>query len=389
MTHHIGVNDHYRWETSAGQFRAAAFLADLGVKKVRVDLHWNWFESSGPNTWDDPATSRLDNYMALCRQNGIDVLFVVLGAPNWAALNGKGGDGAGIDAKHFGDFAAWVRRVVDRWQPEAVEILNEPNLGQFWSGANYNGGILGNYPGTSSLAGTYAKVLAAVRASLAGSPVTVVGGCSFTAQWEDWRCQTYLGWLKSSGALALMDVLSIHEYPMHIVQKYPVTVDQVPWSGSSPARASILGMVADVLPRIGWTGPVWVTEAGFNTVPGDSNGVTEATQAAKVTALGTSLALGQWPAQIDRVYWYTLMDGKASLNGNGEYNWGLVDLTNEDYANLSGTRLKPSYDAFKAIVKSDAPTAPVFVERRSGLVRRQGNRRKSDRRTGPTDRRQG
>lgn len=95
MTTHLGINDHFRWMTSTGQQRAVGILADLGVRKVRVDVNWSWFESSGPGTWDGPATSRLDSYTALCRAAGIDVLFVVLGAPSWAALNGKGGNGAG------------------------------------------------------------------------------------------------------------------------------------------------------------------------------------------------------------------------------------------------------------------------------------------------------
>ena len=358
---YLGVNSHPIWETSTGHTQEFSYLDAAACKAVRIDVRWDLIESTeGSRT--GTYLDRIDNYMSEAESRGIKILPVITGAPTWAA-DVTGGNGTPPNAAHYSSYASFCAWAATRWQNscDAIEIWNEPNLSQFWTD-NGNGGCLGDYSGSpyprtpskysDLLAAAYTAIKAAVPSML------VVGAGGFTAQNEDWRCSTHLANLTTYGSWEYMDVLSIHNYPMHVTQIHTeLTTPNQPWYNVSDKNASIIGMVeTDVLSVMTLAGygnmPVWITETGYNTVSGSGdNSCTEAQQATKVGELATAFNSQSWPTNIERIYWYNLFDGKASQDTDPEQNWGLINMTNEDYAALSGVSPKASWSTYVSATK--------------------------------------
>lgn len=127
-----------------------------------------------------------------------------------------------MSASNFSDYADFCAALVRRYKGtvEAVEVWNEPQGGWMWTPGN--GGVNGNYPGTTGA--LYANLLkAAYPAIKAADPtVKVLAGSIFCCQWSDWRISYYLTNLY--GQHAPFDVLSVHNYPQHVIGKYPSSV---------------------------------------------------------------------------------------------------------------------------------------------------------------------
>jgi hypothetical protein len=186
----------------------------------------------------------------------------------------------------------------------------------------------------------------------------VVGSGGLLSQWEDWRCSTHFTNLTTYGSWAKMDVISCHNYPNHITQIHPeLTSPNQPWYNPADKNASTIGMIeTDILSVMTAAGygsmPIWVTETGYSTYGTGGNSCTEAQQATKIGELLDDFAAQPWPTNFERIYWYSMFDGKASQDTDSEYNWGLINLNNEDYWNLSSVTPKPSWSTFIPAIKS-------------------------------------
>jgi hypothetical protein len=135
--------------------------------------------------------------------------------------------------------------------------------------------------------------------------------------------------------------MSVHIYPG---QTNPASVTPPYYVASNPT-SSIFGLFqAYALPIMQAAGDgsrtVWVNETGVET-GSTGAGATEQEQAAAITDCFTTFESGVLPANIQRVYWYELID----TEGQPDQGWGLVN----DNGNFNWTD-KPSFAAYQAIV---------------------------------------
>lgn len=129
-------------------------------------------------------------------------------------------------------FAAWVTAAVTRWQPEAVEFINEP------SGAPVDIPWLVNRYSVGKTAAKAAKSDIIIAGPSCESIVNGGNGIEYT--------QDFL----TAGGGAHIDVLSVHMYP------------HGSWPNHGPQN--LIQQAADLHAGIDslWSGPIWNTESG-------------------------------------------------------------------------------------------------------------------------------
>jgi hypothetical protein len=97
---------------------------------------WNW--------------SRLDRYVQLARENGVELVFTLGATPAWASARpgekGPYGPGTAAEPAKLSDWEDYVRAVVTRYRGQIAyyEIWNEPNLSGRQSGPGYYSGSAEN-----------------------------------------------------------------------------------------------------------------------------------------------------------------------------------------------------------------------------------------------------
>ena len=78
---------------------------------------------------------KLDKYVDLAQQNGVDILLTLGKTPDWAS-SGTGKNAETSPPKNIEDWKTFVRNVASRYKGRihAYEVWNEPNAPNFWSG---------------------------------------------------------------------------------------------------------------------------------------------------------------------------------------------------------------------------------------------------------------
>jgi hypothetical protein len=118
----------------------------FGMNIIHTDTPWPSQPFSGIRLWDSDGTSwsqlnpargqfnwsSLDRWLAVARQNDVDVVYTFGRVPGWA----NGGQGQSVPPSDLADWDAFVRGVVQhsKGQIKAYELWNEPNGTQFWTG---------------------------------------------------------------------------------------------------------------------------------------------------------------------------------------------------------------------------------------------------------------
>src|SRR5215208_6899314 len=140
----VGLGTHLRYERPAEVQSALRQLREGGVTWVREDFRWDQAEPIR-GTYDWRLT---DNLMAGAAAEGVDVLALIDYSAPWASSDPSGGGDLFHPPSDFADYAAFARRVVERYgrggtfwslHPEltprplrAVEVWNEPYGRWFW-----------------------------------------------------------------------------------------------------------------------------------------------------------------------------------------------------------------------------------------------------------------
>jgi len=268
----IGVMTHFAqgWPTSQ-----ADTTAGLGLGNVRDELYWAAIEKA-PGVYTFPAT--FDSYMAKLRQDGIAPL-IELDFENPFYDGGQ----TPYTAAGFAGYANYCAAVLAHYgsQIAAVEIWNE-----------YNGGFCAG-PATGSREGTYTAMLkqAYIRIKGIRPDVTVVGGSTASTPIPYWKK------LMQDGALAYMDVLSIHPYRYNS-----------PPEGIESEIATLQSMILKY--NHGVAKPIWATEIGWEEQTGPL--LIDDTTLAKYVTRSYALLFS---AGVQRVYWYLLHDDSGEPMG--------------------------------------------------------------------------
>ncbi len=291
----IGINSHLatRYPDAATMPIPAAIVADLGAQWVREDLHWHRIQPH-PATWDWVFTDAA--LYALHRQR-LNILGVLGPSVGWATPDPTDRpDLISFAPPDETAFVAYASAVVQRYKHlvKHWQIWNEPDQAAFWRPA----------PDAERYTRLLIKTAAAIRA-IDPTATIVLGGINpFDTAFLE-AIAVYGGW-------QAFDVIAIHPY-----------VDPLdPDEGNLIAAADGARAVAA---RYG-PKPIWVTEFGWASGPGDRDplGLTDAAQQADYLARAY---LALWQGGISHAFWYMLKDDPHNPYGLFAYGSGRADFS--------------------------------------------------------------
>ena len=328
------VSFRYAPEHQANLADAAA----TGASVIHTTASWAAIaptRPASPLNGDDPAyrLNDLDELVASAGRYGLRVMIDITGSPKWA----NGGHTPNYMPRKISDFTTFVRMLATRYNGRTAgrgsvtlwSIWNEPNLQQF---------LYPQFRGKTIVSpANYAKLFKAAYAAIKkANPTALVAAGETSAQGRDkplkGKSETV-----APGTFARLfakqkvrfDAWAHHPYPTSPSAKplekvrYPnVTLSQLP------------RFEKDLRTWFHRAVPVWITEYGHETKPGERRGVTNAKQAAYAKQ---ALTVARKDPNVQMFIWFTFRD-----NADNPWQSGLEQP--------SGAH-KPSYNAFSSLAR--------------------------------------
>ena len=280
---------------------------------VRTLVEWRSVAPKRPksatNSFDPTYRfADLDEFVRNTQQRGMEVLMTIWGTPKWA----NGGKGPAYLPKKMADFQNFARALATRYNGRRAGypfvrfygIWNESNLGNFLAPQFDTQGKI-----VSPAA--YAKLAAAGYAGIkAGSPKALVAIGETSSNGKDKPKQGSTD-STTPGTFAKMVAqankkLKFDAWAQH---PYPVPVNQGPAQKVRYPNVAFSTMKQFESDLDKWFGrkniPVWITEYGNETKPGEPKGVTEAQQAAYVPQ---AIAFAKKDPRIPMFIWFVFRD---------------------------------------------------------------------------------
>ncbi|MEY2418153.1 MAG: polysaccharide biosynthesis protein PslG [Actinomycetota bacterium] len=329
-----GVVSDLTWYISrADMDKSIAMMKDEGVKWIRANINWSSIEPNTKGTLDAWWLGEIDYVVAQAHAAGIEILMPIAdGVPYWASADPHK-SGSSWDKyyrpSNFQDYADFAKKIVARYAPKGVhayEVWNEPNYSRFW-------------PSGPSAVDYVSMLKAAYPAIKAADPsaTVVTGGVSR----NDF---SFIAAIYAAGGKGYFDAVGVHPYTN--------TVDPTSCWTDANGKNSIdafcgIESVHNVMAANGESAKtIWITEFGWSTASGASNGVTEATQASYLTKAFNKLDSYSY---VEHAFWYGFRNNYWSNNDQSdiEANYG---LTRVDFST------KPSYAAFKTAMGGGGAT---------------------------------
>ena len=291
---------------------------------VRTLVEWRSVAPTRPgnaaNAFDPTYRfADLDEFVRNAQQRGMEVLMTIWGTPKWA----NGGKGPQFLPTRMADFQSFARALATRYSGRTngypfvrfYGLWNETNLGNFLAPQF-------NAAGKIVSPAAYAKLAAAGYAGIkAGSPRAQVAIGETSSNGKDKRKAgatdsvtpgTFARLLAQANKRLKFDAWAQHPYPVPVSQgpgqkvRYP------------NVAFSTLGRFERDLDK--WFGrkniPIWITEYGNETKPGEPKGVTEAQQAAYVPQ---AIAFAKKDPRIPMFVWFVFRDSAGSPWQSGIY----------------------------------------------------------------------
>ncbi len=269
----------------------------------------------------DPAYKfdDLDEFVRTAQLQGSEVLMTIWGTPKWA----NAGKGPNFLPKSMTDFRNFTTAIASRYSGRIAGypsvkffgIWNESNLGLFLSPQfNSKGKIVS--------AAAYAKLAAAGYAGIkAGNPRALVAIGETSSSGRDSkragasdavRPGTFAELVAKANKRLKFDAWAQHPYPVPVNQK---PTQKVLWPNVALTSLSQFETSLDK-----WFGrkniPIWITEYGNETKPGEPKGVTEAQQA---TYLTQAINIAKKDPRVEMFVWFVMRDSTGSLWQSGVY----------------------------------------------------------------------
>ena len=281
---HLGDRDRLR--------RAAADMADCGVRHVRTGLSWADYHRPGGPAWFDEVLDALAPF---------DVLACLYNTPPSLSENKR----VNGPPRNLDDYAAYVWTLCTEYRGRfaAIELWNEPNNGHYWDFAACD-------PGWRKFAGMIRSAAWTCRDQ--GVPCCLGGVAPADP--------AFVGLLRDMGTFEHSDAVGVHGFPGMWGDTYADASGQTgvvggwdePWRWQGwPERIRSISSVSDGR-------PIWVTETGCAT-----HAAGEAEQCRRLRDAAA--------APCGRVYWYGWQDldpSRPAVEGfhvdEHEYHFGLV-----------------------------------------------------------------
>jgi hypothetical protein len=353
----IGFFDDVSFRYAPEHQQNLADAAAAGASVIHTTANWAAIAPTRPHSalnGNDPAyhLNDLDELVASAGRYGLRVMIDITGSPKWA----NGGHTPNYMPKNIVDFANFVRMLATRYNGNTAgrgsvtlwSIWNEPNLQQF---------LYPQFSGKRIVSvANYARLLKAGYAAIKGAnPSALVAAGETSAQGRDKPLKgasetvapgTFARLLAQQKGVRF-DAWAHHPYPTSPSAKpleqvrYPnVTLSQLP------------RFEKDLKTWFHRAVPVWITEYGHETKPGEPHGVSNATQAAYAKQ---ALTVARKDPNVQMFIWFTFRD-----NAGNPWQSGLEQP--------SGAH-KPSYAAFASIARVVAGTTQTVKAGRPPTIK--------------------
>ncbi|HMQ31723.1 MAG TPA: cellulase family glycosylhydrolase [Chloroflexaceae bacterium] len=322
----FGLNSHLatRYPDPSSMDVPAAMVSELGVAWVREDFHWHRVQPR-PEVWDWTFT---DAAMRALLSRGVNVLGVLGPSVGWATPYGA--DTPNDVSYHAPDpdaFVEYVRGVVTRYRRYVNhwEIWNEPDHPYFWRPA----------PDPAAYTAMLVRAAAVIREVDPDAQILVGGFNPYDT--------TFLRAVAEYGGWGSFDILAIHPY----VDPY------------SPEDGNLAAAADGVRALAGQYGekPIWATEVGWASGPGDRDAVGRADEEDQASYLVRAM-LSLWEAGVERSFWYSYKDDPGNPYGLIRLGSGRTDYSQR----------KPAFEALRTLNQQLA--GATYVTRRDLFERR-------------------
>jgi polysaccharide biosynthesis protein PslG len=316
----FGLNSHLasRYPDPSSMDVPASMISDLGVTWVREDFHWHRVEPR-PDAWDWTFS---DAAMRAILNRNIQVLGVLGPSVGWATPYPNDTPN---DVSYYPPdpdaFDRYVRGVVTRYRRyiHHWEIWNEPDSGVFWQ----------TKPDVAAYTRLLIRTAASIREIDPQAQVVIGGTNPFDT--------TFLHGVAENGGWSSFDVIAIHPY----IDPY------APEDGNLIAAADGVRALAS---RYG-AKPIWATELGWASGPGDRDRSGTTDEQAQASYLVRAM-MALWQAGVERIFWYSFKDDPGNPYGLVRSGSGRSDYSSH----------KPAYAALRTLNRQLA--GATFVERR-------------------------
>jgi hypothetical protein len=291
---------------------------------VRTLVEWQYVAPKRPRNAANPFDPAyrfddLDELIRTTQAHGMEMLLTIWGTPKWA----NGGKGPAYLPRNMADFRNFARAVATRYNGRRAGypfvrfygIWNESNLGNFLAPQfDARGRIVSPR--------AYAKLAAAGYAGIkAGSPRALVAIGETSSNGRDKKVKgatdsttpgTFARLLAQAAPRLKFDAWAQHPYP-------------VPVSQGPAQKVRYPNVAFSTLKRFEYdldkwfkrkNIPIWITEYGNETKPGEPKGVTEAQQARYAPQ---AIALARKDARVHMFVWFVFRDSSGSPWQSGIY----------------------------------------------------------------------
>jgi len=306
--------------------RAAEFDLVRNSNATMVRTLVNWYQvapdrpANAANPFD-PAYrfDDLDEFVRNAQVRGLEVLMTIWGTPSWA----NGGKATRFLPANMADFKNFCRALAARYSGRYAGypfvrffgIWNESNLGNFLAPQF-------NAKGTIVSPANYAKLAAAGYAGLKagnGKALVAVGETSSHGRDKPKRGTTdtvapatFMKGVAKANKKLKFDAWAHHPYP------YPVSLAPTQKVRYPNVMLSTMPQFEkDLDQAFGRQNiPVWITEYGHETKPGEPQGVTEAQQA---QYLPQAISIAKKDPRVAMFVWFTFRDSPGNPWQSGLY----------------------------------------------------------------------
>ena len=274
--------------------------------------------AANPN---DPAYNfnDLDDFVRNAQLQDAEVLMTIWGTPKWA----NGGKTPNYLPTSMSSFQNFAKALATRYSGRTAGlpfvrffgIWNESNLGQFLSPQfNSSGKIVSPAAYAKLAAAGYAGIKAGSSKALVAIGETSSNGRNKpkAGASDSVRPGTFAEGVAKANKHLKFDAWAHHPYP-------------VPVNGKPTQKVQWPNVALTSLPQFEtsidkWFGrkniPVWITEYGNETKPGEPTGVTEAQQATYVTQ---AIDIAKKDPRVPMFIWFVMQDSTGSLWQSGVY----------------------------------------------------------------------
>jgi hypothetical protein len=366
----IGFQDDptFRWIDGAPDALDRAQEANVSI--IRATADWRAAAPAKPARATNPFDSAyrlndLDDLIRNAQARGIQVMLTIWGTPKWA----NGGQAANVPPKKVADLTNFARALADRYSGRHAgypyvghySIWNEPNLKIFLSPQfDKKGKIVSPATYAKLYKAGYAGIKKANRAALVAIGETSNQGRDHPAKGggpESTAPGTFARLLAQTKGLKF-DAYATHPYatrpnlpPTQKVRWPNVTLTQLPRFETSIDQWFHRKNI-----------PIWITEYGYETKPGEPLGVSNSQQSKYMSSVIRKLKADP---RVHMFIWFIFRDSKQSLWASGVFNIaGSAKPSYRTFANLARTIRGDTMDVKAGV----APSLTVAVPRLAAVT---------------------